>query len=49
MIPKYIKTLLKTDSTSCKKNNITDNCSNCGYQRECDNFDQREADYYDNK
>lgn len=33
----------------CRKNNITDNCSNCGYQYECDNFDQREADYYDNK
>lgn len=36
------------DKDNCKKDDITDNCSNCGYQYICYNFDQQECDYYDN-
>ena len=49
MIPKDIKKPLINDSERCKKDNIADNCSNCGYQYECDNFDVNEATYYDNR
>lgn len=49
LIPKHTKNPLRNDSERCKKYKITDNCSNCGYQRECDNFDIQEATYYDNR
>lgn len=40
---------LKLTNNECIKDKITDNCSNCGYQDECKQFDQEECDYYDNR